>query len=536
MSITVQFTASFYKNVETYYETAPESSDDFFSTDFTPSLSNSTKSQVYFSESDKAIMKAIVPNENIEVESLKIYLPENKARDSLSRVEIQVGYNNTSDAPYIVREPVTYNRNIGSPGEWFDLPVKILNGYLSGNCLMLSAYDISYPVNQRRAYSNRAINKDIDQVKIELVYHGHNSIASFEKEACEFGTPAQINITSYIPRYSHKLFFTVEKETTEIELAAGTQTYDFVAPLSWMTQIPNAVSTTLSLTITTYDGTEIVGDSPTIYIPIVVPDTIIPVPGTITYTVDNPFGIPISNRSITFMLSGTAGIYGSTVRNYILSCDGYSSVDDLLKIQSIARIPTQKQIRTLTATAIITDSRNRSATTTIDIDVYEWDFPFFSSLSYYRCNSMGVRSESGNYIRVQGIYECFPVNNLNNIQLCTMEIVERSSGTKISAGSLGQNTAKIIGNGLLDADKEYLLQITVADNVATIVYEHVIFSAAFIIHFKRGGTGVAFGQAATEDSTVRVNPNWTLMVGDNIDVAAAIADLTSRIGALEGES
>jgi hypothetical protein len=115
-----------------------------------------------------------------------------------------------------------------------------------------------------------------------------------------------------------------------------------------------------------------------------------------------------------------------------------------------------------------------------------------------------------------------------------MTIVARSTGARTDAGSLAVNTAKIIGGGQLLSDEEYSVEFTITDNVATIVYNRTIYSNLFIIHFKHGGTGVAFGQAATDDDTVQISPLWKLLVGNNVDVAAKLADLESRIEALEG--
>jgi len=486
--------------------------------------------RLVFNGNDETQMRAILNNRNFVIDALEISIPQNTVRYP-NYIDLNIGYNLSSDSPNVLRDGRVY-RTAPTYQPWYSLDTAFMRTFAAnaGSCLIICAAQNTYDAY----YTNEVDTGSPIQFTIRITYHGNNSTFEFDSDTGEFGANLQVDITAHQPDYTHTIKYSVGEANTTVTLNAGILTHTFAPPMAWIAQIPNAVTATLSAQLTTYDGDTIVGEQPTIYIAIDVPSNVVPVVGSIAYTVDNPLNVPISNRGLVATLSGYAGVYGSTVRSYTLQCEGYSASNERLVMDVIQRIPTQGQSRNIVITATVTDSRGRTATAAQSVTVYEWDVPFFSALTFYRCNSNGVKSEDGHYIRVEGAYECFSVNSLNSIEPCTLKIVERSTGTETDAGQLAQNTPKIIGGGNLSADEEYALRLTLTDEVATIVYEKIIYSAAYVIHFKHGGNGVAFGQAATENDTVRVNPSWAFIIGNNIDVAQALAALDARISALEG--
>lgn len=361
-----------------------------------------------------------------------------------------------------------------------------------------------------------------------------NKISAITPSASTVAMGGSFSVSLSVSRseYTHKITCVFGSRRITQNLAAGVTSCTLQIPVEWCTQVPNAVSGVGTVTAETFEGSTSLGTS-SARITFTVPVSVVPSPGSISYTVDNPLNIPISNRGIVASLSGQAGVYGSTISAYVLQSEGFSSSSENLVIDSITRIPSSSQVRTITISATVTDSRGRSATTTRNVDVYEWDVPYFSALEYYRCNSAGVKSEDGHYIRVQGTYACFSANNRNSISPCTIKIVPKRGGTEIDGGQLAQNTPKVVGGGSLSSDDEYYLRLTLTDRVTSIVYQYNIFSSVYVIHFRNGGTGVAFGMAAVDNNTVKINPNWALIIGNDIDVAAKLANLESRIAALE---
>lgn len=546
MSIVVQYIASRYRD---YWGRSPLGGGDYFIVHgpyYNPDDPSGTNvTHVFFSDADTASIQTIVADQNITIDLAEIFLPPNNRSNSSNNTTIKVGSNKTSDDVDVVNNATIIDTpDYGGypsydPGRWEEISVDAIREAFSdgGRCLIIApnSNDAYYANGRTRVTTGSYI-----QAQVRLTYHYHNSEPEFYNASEEFGSGVRVDLTTYLSSYTHAVTFTIGSQSHTETLAAGVTSCTYTIPMAWISQTPNAASTMLAVQVTTYDGQDIVGDQPTIYTTINVPSQVVPTAGTISFTVNNPLNTPISKHGLVASLSGQEGVYGSTIRTYTLQSEGASSVNQSLTLESINRVPVQgQQYRTITITATVTDSRGRQASTTLNVDVYEWDVPFFSALEYYRCNSAGVRSNDGHYVRIQGTYECYPcgqVNgqNRNAIQPCTIKIVPKAGGSDIDAGQLAQDTAKVVGGGNLSADEEYYLQLTLTDSVTTIVYQYIIYSAAYVIHFKTGGTGVAFGQAATEDRTVRINANWDLIIGNNVDVGSTLADLLSRVAALEG--
>lgn len=369
--------------------------------------------------------------------------------------------------------------------------------------------------------------------RIRIIYREKYSTITLDSDSIEFGDTINATLNVLIPTNYHEVTFKLGSITNTAQYAAGVTALTFPVPLSMATEVPNSTIADAVISAKTYSsGGTLIGQTE-VHCTVTVPSNIVPTISAMTWSVTNALQMPLTNQALTISIQA-AGAYGSTV-NYTIEAEGYVSSSTALTIEKVARISSgSSQYRTITATAVATDSRGRSAIRTLDIDVCEWDFPYITTMEIYRCNQMGEKSEDGHYIYVRGAYDCFPVDNQNSVQSCNMTIVARSTGARTDAGSLAVNTAKIIGGGQLLSDEEYSVEFAITDNVATIVYNRTIYSNLFIVHFKHGGTGVAFGQAATDDDTVQISPLWKLLVGNNVDVAAKLADLESRIEALEG--
>ena len=369
--------------------------------------------------------------------------------------------------------------------------------------------------------------------RIRIIYREKYSTITLDSDSIDFGQTINATLNVLVPTNYHEVTFKLGSITSTAQYAAGVTALTFPVPLSMATEIPNSTIADAIISAKTYSQNGVLIGQTEVHCTVTLPSSYVPTISAMTWSVTNNLHIPLTNQALTVSIQAE-GVYGSTV-NYTIEAEGYVSSNASLTIEKVARIHSDSsQYRTITATAAATDSRGRSAIRTLDIDVCEWDFPYITTMEIYRCNQMGEKSEDGHYIYVRGAYDCFPVDSQNSVQSCNMTIVARSTGARTDAGSLAVNTAKIIGGGQLLSDEEYSVEFAITDNVATIVYNRTIYSNLFIIHFKHGGTGVAFGQAATDDDTVQISPLWKLLVGNNVDVAAKLADLESRIEALEG--
>lgn len=493
---------------------------------------------ILFSASDDAALRAVFDNQNITVDLVEFYIPPAQwyLGSSNTPANIYIGSNLTTMNKWsaqnatLVTGPVPVSSDTGT-GKWVTINPQAVADYLgpNGHSLVMLPPDSGH-----EGYAVRERYTDVF-VQIRVTYHYHNSELSISGTPA-FGSTITANLTTYLSSYTHKIEYKLnDSAKTTVTLAAGTTSHTFTIPNAWMNQIPNATSALITATLTTYDGSTVVGDQSVQNVTATVPASVVPSPGSISYTVSNPLAVPITNKSLVAALSGQAGVYSSTIKSYTLQCEGYTSQNSNLTVEIITRVP-GSATRTLAITATVLDSRGRSASTTLNVTVYEWDVPYFSALEYYRCNSYGTKSEDGRYLRIACTYACYPVTvgstNKNSITAHTYKIVTKDGSTTIAQGTLS-GSAQVVGGGNLSPDEEYYLQLTLTDGVETIVYQYNLYSSAYVIHFRNGGTGVAFGMAADANNTVKINPNWVLIIGNNIDVGAKLADLESRLAALE---
>ena len=196
-------------------------------------------------------------------------------------------------------------------------------------------------------------------------------------------------------------------------------------------------------------------------------------------------------------INNAAGAYGSTIKAYSIS-------NSYLGTSQSATMTTAVINRsgTFAMTAMVTDSRGRTSTKTVDIHVYAYTAPSFSFISMYRCNSAGARSDTdGTYGYVKVSFGCSALNGSNKVT-ATAKLTQ-IGGSYTDSASLTSGTSVIMGAGNLKVDATYSVVLTLADTVGTIsTYTGVISSAAYIMHIKKGGKAVGFGMAAGEDETV----------------------------------
>lgn len=482
----------------------------------------------WYNPTELATLAAML--DDIDIDSVRLLMPASTGQDSVpATVAVTpIANNRYTSYGYPFQQISPYNISLPSPqsGETYvDIGTEILDVLLSSeneyNGLVFTA---------RAATVTGTYSTTLFPI-LSVTYSYRTSTVTTDSPV-EFGSTLTATITASRATYTHKLTLQFGTKKLTQSLAAGVTSHTFTVPQNWAAEMTDAQTGQGTLTVQTLNGSTSYGEN-TVSVTFNVPASMAPTPGTISYTVDNPLDVPMSNQKLVASLSGQAGKQGATIKDYMLSCEGYASNNAPLTVESIPRVPNEQQWQ-ITITATVTDSRGMTAQTTLNVTVYAWDVPFFSSLSVRRCNSLGEVTEDGHYAKVEGVYGCFSVNNLNSIQSCTLKIVRKSTGDETSAGSLTSGVPKVIGNDTLLSNEEYVVKLTLVDGVTSITYEMTVYSIAYIMHFKAGGTGVAFGQAATEDNTVRINPRWALIVGNDIDVGATLADLISRVSALEG--
>ncbi len=315
-------------------------------------------------------------------------------------------------------------------------------------------------------------------------------------------TAGSTNMTVNISRASSSFTHTVQwKLGSHSKSNTGvTTSSSYTIPESWLDAIPNSTSGTGTVTVTTYNGGTKIGSASKSFTVKAASD-IVPSFTGITFTridgdVPEDWGLYVRTKSkVTAKITGAAGVYGSTIKSYSISGGGYSGTSSSLTTGFL------NTAGTVTFTAKITDSRGRTATKTASITVVDYSPPILSSVKAFRCNEQGEEQDDGEYISLTAVFSGASVNGKNT--LSGQYRTQPEEGSWSSPASITSGQAAIFP---ASPDTTFAVQVQVSDVFTTISKDTTVNSARFIMDFKAGGKGIAFGKAAEYDDLL--DTNW----------------------------
>ena len=330
-------------------------------------------------------------------------------------------------------------------------------------------------------------------------------------------TAGSTSMTVNIDRASGSFTHTVQwklgshtKSTTGVGTSAS-----YTIPESWLDAIPNSTSGTGTVTVTTYNGSTKIGSTSKSFTVKAASDVVPSFTG-ITFTridgdVPADWGIYVRTKSkVTAKITGAAGVYGSTIKSYSISGGGYSGTAASLTTGFL------NTAGTVTFTAKITDSRGRTATKTASITVTDYAPPVLSSVAGFRCDSAGIEQDDGNYISLTANFSGSVLDGKNPV---TGEYRYKAEGGDWSGFSplVSGEPAVFAATG----DATFTVQVQVSDTFSSFTQDIVVNSIRFIMDFKAGGTGIAFGKAAEYDDTL--DCNWEGHFRKNVQVDGSLS-------------
>lgn len=264
----------------------------------------------------------------------------------------------------------------------------------------------------------------------------------------------------------------------------------YVPPTSWLDAIMSANSGIGSVVVTTYYKTTKIGSVTSPNFTLNVPDYT-PTLGSVTVDKIQPdsmrtWGIFVQNKSnAKFTFNNAASSYYATIKQYTIEIDGVT-------ISSNTNIVQTKQLSkagTVTYTAKIYDSRNRSVSLTGSIDVQALVIPKLVSEDISRYNGT-AKDDDGEqlYFNVSFSYETY--NNLNST---TNKIYIRPSVATdyTEYGTFQNGTTLIISNYKFSMTESYDIKIVVIDTLGNKL-EHIFnLSVSYaIIDISNTGNGI----------------------------------------------
>ena len=326
-------------------------------------------------------------------------------------------------------------------------------------------------------------------------------------------TNMTVNIDRASSSFTHTVQWKLGSHTKSITGVGSSASYTI--PESWLDAIPNSTSGTGTVTVTTYNGSTKIGSASKSFTVKAASDVVPSFTG-ITFTrvdgkVPTDWGIYVRTKSkVTVKITGAAGVYGSTIKSYSISGGGYSGTAASLTTGFL------NTAGTVTFTAKITDSRGRTATKTASITVTDYAPPVLSSVAGFRCDSAGTEQDDGNYISLTA--------NFSGSVLDGKNPVTGEYRYKVEGGDWSGFSPLVSGEPAVFAatgDATFTVQVQVSDTFSSFTQDIVVNSIRFIMDFKAGGTGIAFGKAAEYDDTL--DCNWEGHFRKNVQVDGSLS-------------
>ena len=306
-----------------------------------------------------------------------------------------------------------------------------------------------------------------------------------------------VNISRNSTAFTHKVKFAFGSYSQEYTGVATSKSY--APPMTWLNAIPNATSGTATVTVTTYNGSTQIGSAVSKNFTVNVPSSVVPTLGTFSATIVNntvpsSWGIYVQDKSqCKLQISNASGAYSSTIKAYSIK-QGSTT----LSTSSSVTTPVLAVTGGITYTATITDSRGRTASKTVSIQVYAYIPPSVTSALSQRCLQNGTLNDNGTYIKATGKFSFASCNGKNS---ATAKVYfKKPEDASWSTGVAFSSNVPVVIAGSASIDSSYQVMYEVTDAFTTVQFIDMLSTAFTTMDFKKGGKGVAIGKVSEYDN------------------------------------
>lgn len=316
----------------------------------------------------------------------------------------------------------------------------------------------------------------------------------------QFGSSVTVNLPRASTGFTSTIKLTFGNASYTYVNKYGGNSYDITPPDSFMNQIPNADSGMGTVMVDTYSGNTLIGTK-TVNLGLQIPSSIRPTFDDITVSEANSAlaaagvtGYVKSVSRLAYAITGASGIYGSTIRSYKFSIAGQNMT---------ARTGTSGAIGSsgsVTGTATITDSRGRTGTKSVTINVLNYSPPKLNAVSLQRANGVGAPSVTdGTFARVNlnlAIASLKPGSTEQNA--ITYRVYSRVKGTtawtlqdtSTPSGTSFSGYELVSGYGV---EQSFEFRVEVSDKFSTSAVQLIMSAATIFMHWD-GQLGVGINK------------------------------------------
>lgn len=315
---------------------------------------------------------------------------------------------------------------------------------------------------------------------------------SLSASSVNFGGSITITHNRAVTDYRITIRYSFAGSSGTIANKVASNSTSWTVPNDLMTKIPNATSGTVTIYCDTYYSDKLIGTRSATFTAIV-PSSIRPSFNTITHSEANSIVASLGlnkyvqgESKITFGISGAQGAYGSTIKSYKITFEGKDY------ISSSATSDIVKGSGSLTVTGTIADSRNRTYSKSITIEVLEYQHPRLTKLYVQRTDSDGSKNSLGTSAKVSYEGTFFTLEGKNNCTV-TVKVKETNSSKWQMTQTKNFNSSSFRGESIMneyDITKSYDMQIEVKDKLNTVTIDSYIPTAIVAINVTKAGVGI----------------------------------------------
>lgn len=278
-------------------------------------------------------------------------------------------------------------------------------------------------------------------------------------------------------------------------IATGvTDNIDWTLPMDFCDNIPSSQSGGGTIYVDTYSGDTFIGTKQ-VGFKANVPGSVVPSISSVSISEANSavgLDVFVQNKSNLKVVTNASGSYGS----WITSCK-ITGIDNITYWGTEITSSTLVNSGTKTVTILVTDSRGRTASTTITYTCVNYANPTISAATANRCNADGTDNDDGEYIKYTFRGSINPINNKNSraykvgYKLSTSDTYTYIT---IENDSYSIDKTSVIPNVVFSNNNSYDIQLFVQDKYMAVAQNIPVGTGFVLMNFNKSGKAMALGK------------------------------------------
>lgn len=305
--------------------------------------------------------------------------------------------------------------------------------------------------------------------------------------------------------YTHKAVWSIGAKSWSDTMGEGDYVSALTVPANWCEEVTSALTGTASVELESYNGASLVG-SVVYTFTVSVPASVVPTIVSVTdELVSNGVTEDItkyvqSHSKVAVTVNGAAGAHGSTIESYSITGGGFSAAS------GSATFGPMPNAGSVTFTAIVTDSRGRTAAATVTITVEAYTKPSLLDMSIFRSDEYGTEDDAGGYAR---LYAKEAFSSIGGENEATLEGRVYMKGAVPGAYTgMADQTEAILGGGALLTTKTYVGEIHISDLLYDFTYSAQIPTESVGLHILDEAAGAAVGKYCETPGMFEIPDEW----------------------------